>query len=1403
MKMKKLLPILLGLGLWVGGSQLAEAATIHVSTTGNNLRTKAQAAYRDSAVQTVQQAITLAADGDIIVVGAGTFTGAVAVNKRVQIVGAGNDAAGTILSGAITLNAAENGTMLQALRNLRSTGGITVNTSYYSEYNVFHTTSTALNIGSSAVGTITNINIIGSIFTGGGSCITVPDERGVTDFVIRNCRFTGNTGAAISLTQTTVPATQFVTNLTVTNTSFDRNQTANAANLQVVQIQKGTNLTFQTCTFSRSGTGSSNLINGTYTGGNYSNLTVRDCFFYQNNGETNIKRAIYVQPVAANATLTNVTIEHNTFVAYNGSLNAMVNLQNAITGTITVRNNSMRNTERAAGNSGINVFGGTATYGTVTATGNLFNILGAGRSGITYFGAGVPTTGSPTIVTPGIAAIPVAGYDISLGASFSGATVTGVSVGSTVTASNNALNSTAATLAMFRISELEASGNAVLCNYNSIINIANAITSVTSLTTTGYRAPVVVYNSDGSVAGAYTNITNAMAAATSGQTVGNISLTSGGPGAINFATNEPTVTIPTGTITLRTAGNGRWGRGAAIPGQQLTFNNLTIPSGSTLRLIGDLVVNGALTINGSLDLNGYALVLDPSGTASGSGTITDATGFGSVIIRGTTRSAGTLNFDNAQIANFIDSIAGGGNYTLTGTMTLTQNGIARFASGSAITASALSITNSGYTFQGGDLPRLNGTGNLTVNSPIPVAITGGSGFHSINNLTVNSNSGAYLLGDVTVAGTLALTNGALVNTSNILYLNGGVTVGSGTLDNRRGGSVRVGGSGGNLTLPAFAVANNFTVNRSGFSVSLGSNLTTYGMIELEAGSLNLNGRILRLENGSTITTLGGDIASTNNNSGIMVQGPLTGGVSSAGNLAFAAAPNNRLGSIWIRRSLSTTGDVDVTGRLRVQRGTFNANSANVRFISNNSGTGIIDTVGADGVLSGFSNVTVQRWYGSTARWMLVGAPISGKTLNDWAASAPGTNGINFTFATGGGQQPSVFTFSNGGNWVAGSVATLSQTFAPGTGLRIYARSAFLNSNPLGVGPGVMQWTGSPVTGSFPFTGLTSSGNGWNLLANPYAAPLDWEQEGNWTRTNLQNTMMYWDNSAYRGLIKVGPTYVAYNSGTGIIPSGQGFFVQSTGGSPALTVTENAKTGSTPSFYRSGNAGVMRATLRNAAGASDEVIYHFDNGYGYTHNRDLAFDVPKLQNTAVNVGSFSADNVLLTADMRPVPTANMSIRMRVQGNATGAYTLTFTDLATGDWFLKDNKLGTVTNLSTSPAYAFNIDLADTTTFGNNRFELMAQPRVTSLDGNVNRANVVLYPNPARGQDLSMAVNGFSAGTRLELTFTDATGRVIARQAVVTTSSSEHMALPTALPNGIYNVAVKSGSQVINQKLIINN
>lgn len=1398
MKMKKLLPILLGIGLWVGGSQLAEAATIHVSTTGNNLRTKAQAAYRDSAVQTVQQAITLAADGDIIVVGAGTFTGAVAVNKRVQIVGAGNDAAGTILSGAITLNAAENGTMLQALRNLRSTGGITVNTSYYSEYNVFHTTSTSLSIGSVAVGTITNISIIGSIFTGGGSCITVPDERGVTDFVIRNCRFTGNTGAAISLTQTTVPATQFVTNLTVTNTSFDRNQTSNGANFQVVQIQKGTNLTFQSCTFSRSGTSTSNLINCQHVGGFYTNFTVRDCHFYLDNGEINVKRAIYVQPNPASATLANVTIENNAFVRYDGTAtyNAMINIQQELSGTINIRNNTLPNNMRAG--SGINNYGptppSTTSYGTINATGNFFNLLGSGKSGVAYFGAAGTTNGSNFIASPGIASVPIAGYFGTFNPSDpypAGYIVSSVSVGSGLTVSSNASSSTSGTAAAYNLSEIEGAAFAVTNQWNSLINTANTITSITTLGT-GYLAPVVVYNADGSVSSAHQTITQALAAASSGQTVGNIVIN---PATVNFAVNEPTLTIPAAsTITLRSPGNGRW----LTKGNQIPVSSITIPSSSTLRLRGDLVVNGALTVNGTLDLNGYALVIGSSGTASGTGNITDATGFGTIVIRGNTRSIGTLNFDDAQIANFIDSIDGGGNYTLTGTMTLTQNGYARFASGSGVTASALSLTNQGYAYQGSSTPNFGGTGNLTIGSTIPVAIPA----TNVNNLSINSNAGAYLTGDVTVAGNLTLVNGTLVNTSNTITINGTVSAASGILDNRRGGSISVGGSG-NTTLVSINAVNNFTINRSGASVSLGSNITTYGAVSLSAGSLNLNGRILRLENGSTVTTLGGDIASTNNNSGIMVQGPLTGGVSSAGNLAFAAAPNNRLGSIWIRRSLSTTGDVDVTGRLRVQRGTFNANSANVRFISNNSGTGIIDTVGADGVLSGFSNVTVQRWYGSTARWMLVGAPISGQTLNDWAASAPGTNGINFTFATGGGQQPSVFTFSNGGNWVGGTGATLSQTFAPGTGLRIYARSAFLNSNPLGVGPGVMQWTGSPVTGSFPFTGLTSSGNGWNLLANPYAAPLDWEQEGNWTRTNLQNTMMYWDNSAYRGLIKVGPTYVAYNSGTGIIPSGQGFFVQSTGGSPALTVTENAKTGSTPSFYRSGNAGVMRATLRNAAGASDEVIYHFDNGYGYTHNRDLAFDVPKLQNTAVNVGSFSADNVLLTADMRPVPTANMSIRMRVQGNATGAYTLTFTDLATGDWFLKDNKLGTVTDLSISPAYAFNIDLADTTTFGNNRFELMAQPRVTSLNGNVNRANVVLYPNPARGQELSMAVNGFSAGTRLELTFTDATGRVIARQAVVTTSSSEHMALPTALPNGIYNVAVKSGSQVINQKLIINN
>ena len=91
---------------------------------------------------------------------------------------------------------------------------------------------------------------------------------------------------------------------------------------------------------------------------------------------------------------------------------------------------------------------------------------------------------------------------------------------------------------------------------------------------------------------------------------------------------------------------------------------------------------------------------------------------------------------------------------------------------------------------------------------------------------------------------------------------------------------------------------------------------------------------------------------------------------------------------------------------------------------------------------------------------------------------------------------------------------------------------------------------------FPVTYTADGGDGWNLVGNPYSATIDWD-DGNWTKTNMDNVLYVWD--------PVSGDYLDWNGisgslGSGIIKPFQGFWVKANGnGVPDLTVNESSKT----------------------------------------------------------------------------------------------------------------------------------------------------------------------------------------------------------------------------------------------------
>lgn len=88
------------------------------------------------------------------------------------------------------------------------------------------------------------------------------------------------------------------------------------------------------------------------------------------------------------------------------------------------------------------------------------------------------------------------------------------------------------------------------------------------------------------------------------------------------------------------------------------------------------------------------------------------------------------------------------------------------------------------------------------------------------------------------------------------------------------------------------------------------------------------------------------------------------------------------------------------------------------------------------------------------------------------------------------------------------------------------------------------------------TYTTAADSGWNLVGNPYAASINWDNNSEWTKTNIDQTIYIWDANSN--------TYKTWNGVTGSLDNGiiapfQGFWVKANAENPELQVNKTAKT----------------------------------------------------------------------------------------------------------------------------------------------------------------------------------------------------------------------------------------------------
>ncbi len=576
-----------------------------------------------------------------------------------------------------------------------------------------------------------------------------------------------------------------------------------------------------------------------------------------------------------------------------------------------------------------------------------------------------------------------------------------------------------------------------------------------------------------------------------------------------------------------------------------------------------------------------------------------------------------------------------------------------------------------------------------------------------------------------------------------LFVSGSQTSAGGTYDN-----VEISGTG-TLSLTGVLTVNGSLVIRAG------------GRLSPNCHDLVGSGNF-RLEGNGTL-----DICSVN---GLTLSGPV-GAIQMTGTRFFSTdanylfsgtqgAQNTGLGMPTTVRSLqcfntdgvNLTTDVGLTNDVSVQQlvrtfgGTINTNGRTIRLLSNATGTALITNTSNGGIIG---RVTVERYISPNlnpgAGYRHYTAPVDGQTLSNLA-----TTGFTPVYnpAYDGSATPSTVTpFPNVYAYDqsrVGNVSSVPTGFNQGwrSGLAGEAMTAGKGFTVNIGASSKVEFSGTTRNGPIAVTGLdrgTNAEGGWQLLGNPYPAPLDWSsvvaRGGN---VNVADAMYVFESRGqYSG------TYRSFVNGVGgetpIIGMAQGFFVRSTANNGSVTFANSDRIQNFDpndgGFRRPAaeTRPVLSLQLRNAgATLTDETTLYTQPGT--TAGFDARYDGYKIANpTGLNLATqLGADSYSING-LPAFGAATVLVPLTVNVPAAGSYALavsTLINLPSGARaYLHDALTGTRTLLTATTSYAF----ATAGTSANGRFlvELLPAAAPLATAAQALEAQVQLYPNPAVG------------------------------------------------------------------------
>ncbi|AII54391.1 IPT/TIG domain-containing protein [Hymenobacter sp. APR13] len=688
---------------------------------------------------------------------------------------------------------------------------------------------------------------------------------------------------------------------------------------------------------------------------------------------------------------------------------------------------------------------------------------------------------------------------------------------------------------------------------------------------------------------------------------------------------------------------------------------------------------------------------------------------------------------------------GGNTATITGLSAGTYNVTVKDANGAEATASATITQPTALSLV---MSKTDATTNGAANGTATVQVSGGTPGYSY----VWSNGATT----ATITGLTAGTYTVFVTDANNCEANNSVTVGQ-PAPAPQDLVISTGTTAAPVAIAA-GTYTNVTITGTGVA-TLGGAVTVNGTF-LVQGTLNTNCQALTgsgsftLAAGATLSICdGAGLTATGSTGAVRLTGPrsFSPDASYVYNGTQAQATGTGLPAQVLNltsvnpATLTLSQPVAIRQVLTLNAGSLNPNGQALTLLSDASGTALIANLGA-GAVQG--SVTVQRYIDGSLNpglgYRHLAAPVIGATVAGFGSggTTPVVNSAYNASATPGSVTPFPTVYFYNQARLATSPATSLSAFDKGwqspAALTDPAQLAFQGFTVQLPGASTLSFTGqvgnnSGIIGLSRASGATAADAGWNLIGNPYPAPLDLSTIPAGQRTRMDAAFYTYESTS-----QYGGNYRSFVNGIGepLIGSSQAFFVRvsegQTSGSLALTNANRVTTYAQQAPVRRGAADT-RPQLQlqlSGQGLNDALTVYAQAGA--TAGFDREFDAAKLWNpNGLSVATLAASGEALAIDGRPAFPLGQPVPLTVQAPQAGSYSLTASDLANlpagTAVTLVDLSTGTRTPLLSGTRYSLTLPAG--TTAG--RLQLEVAGRALSTASQLAQ-QLSLYPNPTDGQ-----------------------------------------------------------------------